>query len=368
MKRLWVLACLASALAASCIGGASGAEADARLIPLAGIVRLERSGEVVSVDGIQGLVAGDVLATGGDGLARIVWGTGSRLELARDTRVRLAAAEVVEILRGSVLASNTPTIRVAGVRITASEALFRVDRALSTRVGVYRGLIRLPGFAAADVVPELRQVVVLGGGRGRTVGPLQIESTDPWDARFLADPIEIGSGLLRLQRGLAAQLPRSDARARSTVVEALPGSVRSSLSPELVRDVPPAELVVASGVSVRAARRTGVAPGDVLDDVVDLRAAGASWILVAAEWRLRRPALEAVVALSGRVAEAFREAMTPSDEVTPSGQAPAPGNGGGEPSGAGDDPTQGSEGDPPTLLPICDGVVGVVCDILEGIL
>lgn len=357
------------ALAAGCFQGSEGAEAGARLIPLTGLVRLERGGEAFVVDGFLGLVAGDVLSTGPDGIARIAWAEQSRIELAPKTRVRLASSEAAEILRGSVLvvASQTPTIRVAGVRITASDALFRVDRELSTRIGVYRGSVRLPGFSAAHVVPRLRQVVVLGDGRGRSVEPLQVRATDLWDARLLAGPIEIGSGLVRLQRGLAAQMPGSEEPSRSTIVRLLPDSLRAGLSPELVRDTPPAELVVASGVSVRAARRVAAPPTEILQAVVDLRDAGASWTLVAAEWHVRRPGLATVAALSGRVAEAFRGTVG-TDAGGANAGSEGPPRGRDEPSGSGDGPSQGSEGDPPNILPVCDGLVGVVCDVLEDLL
>ncbi|MGH2766961.1 MAG: hypothetical protein ACRDKA_13800, partial [Actinomycetota bacterium] len=238
------------------------------------------------------------------------------------------SAEVVE---GSVLArAAVPTLslRAGDAEILGRDSVFRVDRGFSTTLAVYRGEAGLPGTGVAPV-PQLRQVTVLAGGSvPRGPRPLVVRPDDPWDARLLGPFIDLGLQLVDLQRGLSRQLAPRDAAAAVRTVLRREFSL-SAVEALAERGVRAAEAVVASVVSEEAGRLADppLPLVGALEQVLDLRLAGAHWIVVLAQWGVLGVSLvDELAQLSGAIA---RFVAPPEPGGGPAGGGPGGGPGGG---------------------------------------
>ena len=264
------------------------------LVPRSGHVQLQHEGEWREVAESVSLSRGDRVRVGDLGRALLQL-PGGTLELRQGSAVRVGS--IPELEAGSLLARATPALSVGigSVQVRAKDSVYRVDRAFSVRVGVYRGEVSLPGSGWDGTVSALRQVGVVGGTIPRGPVALQVDPGDPWDDRILGDAIEIGRRLERVQGGVAFELPRRGGR--HLVAAALP------LDPSAVlRSLPRrasvnrlSEILVASVVAVAAAPVREVAPETAFRQVMGLRRIGASWIVVAADWQLARSVLGTLV-------------------------------------------------------------------------
>lgn len=327
MKRLSLIVAVAL-LGGACARAPEAGPGAMRLVA-GGEVRLQHAGAWRAVTGTVALARGDRVEVGDRGRALVELQSGT-LELRPGAEVRIGA--VPELEHGSVLASSLSGLAVAvgPVRVQGEDAVYRVDRSFSLRVGVYRGEVALPGSGWDGRVTPLRQVGVVAGTVPRGPVALQVDPGDPWDDRFLGQAIDIGEQLDRLQDGMAAQLPRRGGR--EAVAGVLPLDPRAVLG-GLPRRVPVStlsEAVVASVVASSAAPGRQVAPEEAFRQVMALRALGASWIVVAAEWQLARSVLGLLLEVTSLLAR----------EVAP----PAPAGGTGEGTNRGGSGGSGSTG------------------------
>ncbi|HZA27199.1 MAG TPA: hypothetical protein VE915_06070, partial [Actinomycetota bacterium] len=248
------------------------------LLPLEGTVEVLQGGEWKPVSEKTGVSRGDQVRAGPDGKARIHLPGEQTVELAPEARVRVAGPEAAEVLGGSVLAQARQGLAVAldGLEVTAADAVFRLDLELSRRLAVYRGEAAVPGSGWDEPVTAFQQLTLVGRSAPRGPVPLQVDTNDRWDVRLLGEAMDVGLALLQQETGLASQL--RDQAARKTVFDtlskALPGeNLRSQLA-----KLPPAVVVVAATIAMTL---EDALPAEVLDQILDLRALGASWIVVA---------------------------------------------------------------------------------------
>jgi hypothetical protein len=283
------------------------------LIPQGGDVQLQRGGEWRAVTEAVSLARGDRVRVGDLGRAFVEL-PGGTLELREASALRIGS--VPELETGSLLARATPALSVGigPVQVRAEDAVYRLDRSFSVRVGVYRGEVSLPGSGWDGTVTALRQVGVVGGTVPRGPVALQVDTGDPWDDRLLGDAIDVGRRLQRLQGGVSFELPRSGGR--ELVATALPLEPRTVFRglPERASVDTLSEVLVASVVAATAAPARHIAPESAFRQVMALRRIGASWIVVAAEWQLARSVLGTLVQATSLLTR----------ELSP----PAPGNGG----------------------------------------
>jgi hypothetical protein len=327
--------------ATACARSPQGGSDELRVVPLTGQVRLLHGGEPSVLEETTPVAAGDLVTTGPSGRARVELGVGGSIELAPGARLRVGSPDRAEVLDGSALAraASGLTLTAGDAQIEGRDSVFRLDRAFSITLGVYRGQASLPGTGVAPV-PALRQATVVAGGDvPRGPRPLVVRPDDPWDASLLGPFIDLGLELDDLQRGLARQLPPGDAA--DAVGAALAENFPREVIVEAMAEVRAAEAVVAAVVSERAARLAGESLEVVLSRVVDLRLEGAQWIVVLAqpEWRLTEVSL--IQDLS-RITGVIARFVAPP--ATSGGGPGAAGGGGGAPSAGGGGTGGGSGG------------------------
>jgi hypothetical protein len=326
-RAAWLVAVVL--LAGGCAGSPAGGPFGLAVVPLGGEVRLIRDGEALLVEEPLPVGPGDVVATGPAGRARVELGTGGTLELAPSAELLVEGEP--EVVEGSVLAraGDPPlTVRAGDAEIAAQRSVFRVDRDFTVTVGVYRGQADLAGSGFGPL-GQLRQVSVVAGGTvPRGPQPLVVRPDDPWDAQLLGPFIDLGLELVDLQRGLSRQLPRGGGE------DAIAAALEEAIPPEVLegvlQEVGAAEAVVAAAVSQRASEVAARQITETLEAIIDLRLAGAHWIVVLAEWRvLGAELIEDLARLSGLIARFVAPPVAPDEESGPRGAGGAPGGGGG---------------------------------------
>ena len=142
-----------------------------------------------------------------DGVALLSLASGRDFEL-RGARVLITGTSSFDLERGDALAELTAAASVVADNFAAfaEEGIFRIDRGVATRVGVYDGAVTLNHDGAELTVPRFRQAVVAGGLVPKTFDPLMISAEDNWDRRFLQVALDLDNRLTNFGRGLEAQL------------------------------------------------------------------------------------------------------------------------------------------------------------------
>jgi hypothetical protein len=311
------------------------------LLPLEGKVEIFHGDTWSTVSERTSLSSGDQVRSGPDGKARIHLPGQQTVELAPEARVLVTGPEGAEVLEGSVLAQARGGLAVAldGLEVTASEAVFRLDLGLSRRLAVYRGKAAVPGSGWDDPVTAFQQLTLVGSSAPRGPVPLQVDTNDRWDVRLLGEAMDVGLALLQQETGLASQLRDRSARRTvfQTLAKAIPaGDIRSQLA-----KLPPAVVVVAATVAMSLNEDV---PDRVLERILELRALGASWIVVAGLLGVGRSVITALEDLvSFIVAGVNPQAASPVpfissggiDIGTIGGLGASPGTGGGGGAGGG---------------------------------
>ncbi|HVE98911.1 MAG TPA: hypothetical protein VNA12_07005 [Mycobacteriales bacterium] len=200
----------------------------------------------------------------------------------RDRLVRLAAATAVgvpdgatvQLTRGSILVDrrNGPEVTVRAGLLVIDEVDsggLRVDRGFSTRVSVYSGGARARTSDRRIDVPRLHGVGVAGRALPDRPAPLRLTG-DLWEREIIPQVVAADVTLTRLAKGLdtARTVPAG-------AVEVLPAVYRDALA-SLPSNAGRSEALLPVAI--------GEAAGGAEEVVrsLDLRAAGASWGVVAA--------------------------------------------------------------------------------------
>jgi len=206
----------------SCIGGHSAGDTTALVVGrIIGAVRARNGTQqtwyflkvgmhILSGASVQVPAKGDV------GLKR---GTVSSVELRpygdQEAELKVVDAGHVDVFSGDVLvrADKRAPISVTSQGVTAQPTpsagvdapIFRFDRRISVRVGVYTGAATITALTGSLPIPTLREGVVAARSLPRTATPLTIDPNDAWDRELLPDVIDLDATLAAQSRGYQAQ-------------------------------------------------------------------------------------------------------------------------------------------------------------------
>ncbi|MGH8932467.1 MAG: hypothetical protein ACRDZO_18035 [Egibacteraceae bacterium] len=266
-----------------------------------------------------------LLVLTGERWSRLVPGDGVR-EGARvqtggsQTRLRLGDGEVwlgpetgarifsdrVEVLRGEALIASQGRLgaRWADVEVWGA-GTFRVAGGTHPHVGVYQGdaEVRRPGETRA--LSALEQMELDARRLPAEPDPLAYRTEDPWDARLLGQAIVFDQEVERVVRSIDlrfADTPRSSEYYRgfkavdSSALDQLRGAGRDIASDG--RFGPPSEVLITLFVARATAQVWERTLPDTVSQVVQWRAQGARWGLVALRSKVTVADLRNVVDLS----------------------------------------------------------------------
>jgi len=388
MRRLLGLVALGFgvvAVAAGCSGGggeSSGqltadghtevADAGGAWKPATGTVRL-RSDEQVRVV---------------DGTATITLGDGRKVSLRKDTVVKLTkeagdSGDRPVLVAGELLVEaprSALTVNAGDSDVAVDGGATRVSRGLSLVVGTYSGTSSVTSAGRRLEVPALHQANVPAVGLlPSRPAPLGYTAGDPWDERFLGDAIQLGDELAARSRGFTAQLRPGEEANGAFYRQLIPalGNQPDFDATFVVPDRAAGETLV--GLAITAEGASG-SFDDRLRRVFGFHDEGAAWGVVALDQGVTR------VKILGTVDEALgrgpsllapvpatpaQQASGPpsrSSAATPSSEPASPPA---EAAAAAPAPATvplPSAGPLRTGLPLVDGTVNSLVDVLSGLL
>lgn len=203
---------------------------------------------------------------------------------ASDTRV--VVGERPELVSGELLLLDAADLDVdaAGtvVALTSEDSAARVDRGLAVRAASYRGGLEVDSAGQERAVSALRQIGIASLGRPPgSAEPFRIDEVDPWDRRFLGGAIDLGRRLAAVSASFTRNAP-PDASASVTLFETvLPELADEPSFPAKLASVPraPAGELFVGAVITTVGDEGSFA--DRWDDVFGFRGDGAAWGLVA---------------------------------------------------------------------------------------
>jgi hypothetical protein len=323
--RILALAVLLALVGGACFGK-HGVGSALRSVAANGVAELRAAGAAnwePLADGRRVAPGADV-RTGDSSSVALERDDGARIELGPRTEVHVDGVTRLTLASGRLLTSineNSIAIVNGNLIAAAEKALFRVDSIFGVRVGSYGGTVAVTEDASVVTVGDLTQIEVTGGVfRTRDAVPLRISATDPWDRQVLADAIELDRQLRVYDRRFKADFGRR-VTDPSTFLAFAPGLPLAAVVTSLQATGDPSDVLF----GVLAARRLGGAQ-HTLADVIRLRAAGATWGVIA---RLKGIATKDFLQL---VISALLPQASPSPGATGTGGL---GGGGGGPGGGG---------------------------------
>lgn len=334
-------------IAASCTGEDSGGEEVAQVV----------AGDMaeISVGGVWATVgAGEVIPEGarlrtGEDEARIafrsgeVWFAPQAAAVIGDDWFRLERGEALADSEGA-LESRWDDVEVSG------EGVYRLALGIAPRIGVYSGQVRVHRLAEVRTLPALREASLAARRLPASGQPLTYRPDDPWDQELLRDAIAFDHEAERLVRGLTRAYGTEPRSAEFyAAFTAIPGRDLGAFSGGGAGDAgagSPGEALLQLFVA-----QSAVPPGspDALDaalrDIVDLRAAGARWGLIATEMGVTAARLAEVVDASQA---RYTARLDPPAPASPPSEAPSAVAPSGAPPAAG---PSGSSGQTPAAPP-----------------
>jgi hypothetical protein len=321
-----------------------------------------------------------------DGTATITLGDGRQVSLRRGTQVKLVKApgggDRPSLIAGEILveAPRSPlTVNAGDSDIEVATGAARLSRDLTVVVGTYMGTSTVTSAGTRLAVPALREVNVPGVGLlPPRAAPLSYKVGDPWDERYLGDAIQLGDELAARSRGFTAQLRPGEVANAGFYRQLIPALASQPDFESVVAapDRPAGETLVGLAITAEGTRGSF---GDRLQQVFSFHGEGAAWGVVALDQGVKRvtilgtvdealgrgPTLvaEQPVAPSRTSRSSSRSAApTPATEPEPApveAAAPAPSSTSPPLSGAG--PAR-------TGIPLVDGTVNSLVDVLSGLL
>ncbi|MDQ6928049.1 MAG: hypothetical protein M3159_05215, partial [Actinomycetota bacterium] len=323
-----------------------------------------------------------------DGTATITLGDGRQVSMMKGTQLKLTKApsgsgDRPTLLAGELLveAPHSPLAVNAGDSdVEVDRGAARLTRDLTVVVRTYTGSSTVTSAGRSLDVPALRQVNVPGVGLlPAAPSPLSYTAGDSWDERFLGDAIQLGDELAARSRGFTAQLPAGEVANAGFYRQLIPAltSQPDFESTFPVPDRPAGETLVGLAITAEGAKGSFA---DRLQQIFGFHDAGATWGLVALDQGVKR------VTILGTVDEALGHGPTlvaeqpvttsrSSSRSSTRAAAPAPAP---EPASL---PAQAatptpSSASPPisnagplrTGVPLVDGTVNSLVDVLSGLL
>src|SRR5262249_43828430 len=135
--------------------------------------------------------------------------------LTQSGELKVVDAGSVTVLAGDVLvkADKGAPITVTSQGVTAQPTpspdvqapIFRFDRRVAIRVGVYTGGATITSLTGSLAIPSLSEGVVAGRTLPRAATPLTLDQNDAWDKLLLDDVITLDKNLETLSNGYQGQ-------------------------------------------------------------------------------------------------------------------------------------------------------------------
>jgi hypothetical protein len=197
-----------------------------------------------------------------------------RVLLGKDTEVTVPDGARLTLARGTLLVDRRrgPALTVDAGQSTVDRiepGAVRIGRSYAVELAVYSGRARIRSTSGRSLaVPALYQTAAPGRSLATRPSPLALTPGDPWETLVIPAIVVMDEKLTQLARGIDT----SWTRPAGTVVPAVFAGVDTSR--------PASESVLPKAIGEAAARRGLRA--DPSGQAVRLRAAGASWGVVAA--------------------------------------------------------------------------------------
>jgi len=275
----------------SCFGGSGGDPSVLLVATVTGPVQTRAvGGDWAAASQGQKLSSGDRVRVAPGGSVVLQRGDESVVEVRPNgtapAELAVSAVDRVNLLNGDVLVASSKAAPVAvesgGIAAEGDDAVFRFDRRLSVRVGVYEGAATIAAAGATLPVPSFREGIVSARLLPRSTRPLALNPEDPWDVRFLGDVIELNAELDAQHRGYEAAFGR-----RTTVadLERLFGSGlalgRLGFTRPFLSSSTHGNVLTGLALAALLVKRDGGTAAGVFEQVMTLREQGASWGLIA---------------------------------------------------------------------------------------
>jgi hypothetical protein len=388
---------IASVAAAITYEGGGIPAGGGRLSTTGAVIVQHRDGTRTTVRGSTALRAGDVVESVEGGMT-IQLSDGSTLE-GRVRRGDAAATKLkvsvpLELLAGELLLESRrgTTVDAAGNQVRLDDGVARVARGLAVTAATYRGDTALDSAGQERSVPALRELDVSVLGRPPTTAkPISVDAADPWDLRYLGPAIDLSRKLDSISRTFTGSTAAANAGQTPGFYQLmLPAlSTESTFTSSLFASrvgKPQGDTLVGAAIALLGTNGTFA---DRWTKVFDFAGAGAGWGLVAMDQGVAGdPLLKAIESAlnqtSLQIAQPVVPAGTPAATVptTPVPAAPTtnttapPGTqpGGTTPTGPTTPaptlpvPPPTLPPPPPTGVPLVDGLVNTVGQLLGGLL
>jgi hypothetical protein len=206
---------------AGCIGGRSLGDTSALVVgSLIGAVRARPSSAATwqSLSKDERVPIGSTIQVPARGSVLLKRGDVSSVQLVpydgQPAEMRIDSVGAIEMISGDMLvrADEKAPISVASQGVSAapmpSDAvtapIYRFDRRVSIRVGVYTGEASVSALDGTLPIPTLREGVVAARELPPSVTPLTIDPRDPFDRQLLLDVIDLDAELASDSRGYEA--------------------------------------------------------------------------------------------------------------------------------------------------------------------
>jgi hypothetical protein len=201
--------------------------------------------------------------------------------------------------------------------------IFRFDRRVAIRVGVYTGEATVTSLTGSLAIPTLREGVVAGRTLPRAATPLTLDPNDAWDKLLLEDVIALDKNLEDLSNGYQGQFG-STMRNWKEIAKIAPGRDLGFTTPYF-QNTGSADILIGTVFSLLLEQRArnGASAATFFGTLLSLLDEGATWGLLAHEYlgdNGTQTLLDAVTrAIALRTGDIRGGGAVPSQPPTPSG-------------------------------------------------
>jgi hypothetical protein len=195
---------------------------------------------------------------------------------AGDVLVKADKRAPISVSSQGVTAQPTPS---AGV----SAPIFRFDRRVAVRVGVYTGEATISSLTGSLPIPTLREGVVAARALPRTATPLTVDPNDVWDRTLLPDVIDLDAALDAQSRGYEAQFGAT-MHSWKEIAKIAPGRDLGFITPYF-QNTGSADILIGTVFSLLLEQRVhNGSAAEAFGDLLSLLDEGATWGLLAHEY------------------------------------------------------------------------------------
>ena len=288
-------------VAGACIGGKSTGDTTALVVGrLIGAVQARNGTQPnwYAVKVGMKIPSGATVQVPAKGDIQLKRGTLSAVEmrpyLNQTGELKVVDAASVIVFAGDVLvkADKRASISVSSQGVTAQPTpspdnqapIFRFDRRVAIRVGVYTGGATITSLTGSLAIPTLREGVVAGRTLPRAATPLTLDPNDAWDKLLLEDVISLDKGLEDLSNGYQGQFGAT-MRNWKEIAKIAPGRDLAFITPYL-QNTGSADILIGTVFSLLLEQRArnGSSAATFFGTLLSLLDQGATWGLLAHEY------------------------------------------------------------------------------------